>query len=76
MCRRLSRFCPQESELVCRILDFLFHAHAGGVPAGNAVVQKNWPPAGRIRLQQRRHLARVQRIHPRVAGAGKNSTAG
>jgi len=66
----LSRFRPQERELVCGVLNFLIHADSRRVASLHAVMQQDGPAAGRRRLHQGRHFARMKGVHARVAVAG------
>ena len=63
---RVYGFGPQEGKLVCIVLNLLGNAHPGGVTAGKAVMEQNRPPAGRSRLQEGRHLARMERVNTGV----------
>src|SRR5205814_6277180 len=56
-----SRFVPQESQLICRVVNQLLNRYSRAVPRFSLVVQQHWTIASIFRLQQGRHFASVQR---------------
>ncbi len=66
---RSAGFGPQEGQFVGVVLNLLLDADASRVAAREAVVKQYGPTAGGCRLQQCRHLARMQGIDARIAVA-------